>query len=79
MADLADVRGMLSYHEVELVRFCVCAHECVCVCVCMCSRQCEKRVIGSPVPGCRLMGRWGEWKPDGEKERWRKGSNECTE
>lgn len=43
------------------------ARECVHASVCMrvCGRQCEKRVIGSPVPGCRLMGRWREWKPDG--------------
>lgn len=51
----------------------------MCVHMSVCSRQCEKRVMGSPVPGCRLMGRRGEWKPDGWKERQREGRNECTE
>lgn len=55
------MRGTLSYREVELVWF-------LCVRVSVHSRQCEKRVIGSPVPGCRLMGRWREWKPDGKSE-----------
>lgn len=42
------------------------------LCVCVCRRRCVERVMGSPVPSCRLMGRWREWKPDGKMQ-------ECTE